>query len=69
MSTAQGELRLLKPEIYQEVNGAHHQVSGRYVLKGDNRVGFAVANGAGGGAGLHASGPKRRRPRRYRTKR
>ena len=43
MSTAQGELRLLKPEIYQEVNGAHRQVSGRYVLKGGNEVGFATA--------------------------
>ncbi len=43
MSTAGGELRLLKPEIYQVVNGARRIVPGGYALKGENRVGFDVA--------------------------
>jgi hypothetical protein len=43
MSTAQGELRLLKPEIYQSLEGSRHSVPGGYVFKGDNRVGFEVA--------------------------
>jgi hypothetical protein len=43
MSTAQGELRLLKPVIYQQVNGERRQVSGRYVLQAGNQVGFALA--------------------------
>ncbi len=41
--TAQGELRLLKPEIYQESQGSRQSVSGGYVLRGGNRIGFKVA--------------------------
>ncbi len=36
-----GELRQLKPVVYQEVNGEKHRVSGRYVVKGD-QVGFEI---------------------------
>src|SRR5215510_7615663 len=36
---AEGELRQLKPVVYQEVKGARRMVDGRYVVKGD-RVGF-----------------------------
>jgi hypothetical protein len=38
-----GEVRLLKPFVYQEVDGARRIVSGRYALQGDDQVGFAVA--------------------------
>ncbi len=43
MQTAQGELRLLKPEIYQIVEGERREVAGRYVLAGGNKVGFEIA--------------------------
>ena len=38
-----GELRLDKPHIYQEVNGARREIAGGYVLK-NARVGFQVAS-------------------------
>lgn len=37
------EVRLLKPVIYQVVNGVRREVSGRYVLKAGNKVGFDIA--------------------------
>jgi Beta-propeller repeat/Viral BACON domain len=43
MKAGSGELRLLKPEIYQVVNGARRHVSGHYALKGRNKVGFRIA--------------------------
>jgi hypothetical protein len=43
MSAAHGELRLLKPVIYQSSGGSRHSVPGGYVLKSGNRVGFKVA--------------------------
>ena len=44
LSTADGELRLHKPLIYQKINGVKHTIAGRYLLKGKHRVGFQVAN-------------------------
>jgi hypothetical protein len=38
-----GELRLDKPHIYQDVDGARREISGGYVLKNAHRVGFQVA--------------------------
>src|SRR5262245_50615747 len=38
---AEGELRQLKPVVYQEVNGEKRMVRGRYVVKGD-QVGFEI---------------------------
>jgi hypothetical protein len=38
-----GELRLLKPEVYQLADGARREVAGRYVLRAGNKVGFEVA--------------------------
>jgi hypothetical protein len=43
MQTRRGELRLLKPEIYQMVAGKRHKVAGGYVLMGRNKVGFELA--------------------------
>ncbi len=42
MATAAGEIRLLRPGVYQMVKGARRDLSGRYVLRGKNRVGFEV---------------------------
>ena len=39
---AGGEVRFLKPFIYQEVDGIRQAISGRYTLKGD-RIGFQMA--------------------------
>jgi hypothetical protein len=41
--TAGGDLRLLKPEIYQVVDGARRRVPGKYLLEGGNKVGFQTA--------------------------
>ena len=38
-----GELLLHAPWIYQETGGVKHAIVGRYVLKGENQVGFEVA--------------------------
>ncbi len=38
-----GDLRLLKPYIYQEINGAKKEIAGGYLLKGRNRVKFHIA--------------------------
>ena len=41
--TAKGaEVRWQKPYVYQEVDGARHEVEGRYLLTGKNAVGFEV---------------------------
>jgi hypothetical protein len=42
MHTAEGELRLLKPEIYQLLEGTRRKVSGRYILQADNNVSFDI---------------------------
>ena len=41
--TAGGDLRLLKPEIYQVVDGRRRKVPGKYLLEGGNKVGFEIA--------------------------
>ncbi|HYE13857.1 MAG TPA: SBBP repeat-containing protein, partial [Pyrinomonadaceae bacterium] len=40
--TGAGEVRQLKPVIYQEVGGVRKEVPGRYVFKGARRIGFSV---------------------------
>ena len=37
-----GAVRLDAPRIYQQVDGRQQQIDGRFVLRADNRVGFAV---------------------------
>src|SRR5215475_3037732 len=41
LKLAEGQLRQLKPVVYQDVKGARRTVEGRYVVKGD-RVGFEI---------------------------
>src|SRR5215813_11567498 len=41
--TAVGEIRQRKPIIYQEAHGSRREVIGGYVLKGERRIGFRVA--------------------------
>ncbi|HEX8069879.1 MAG TPA: carboxypeptidase regulatory-like domain-containing protein, partial [Pyrinomonadaceae bacterium] len=43
LKTAGGDLRQLKPFVYQpREDGSRKQINGRYVLKGDGRVGFQL---------------------------
>ena len=42
--TTGGDLRLLKPEIYQVVDGARRKIPGKYWLEGGNKVGFQIAS-------------------------
>jgi hypothetical protein len=44
MHTAGCDLRLLKPEIYQMVDGARRKIPGKYLLEGGNKVGFQIAS-------------------------
>ena len=44
MQTPSGRLSLLKPKIYQVLNGVRMDVPGHYILKGKNRIGFEIAN-------------------------
>ncbi len=43
VQTAGGGVRWKRPEIYQEVDGQHRSVKGKYVLRADYEVGFSVA--------------------------
>jgi len=43
LRTAHGEMLQRAPVIYQDVAGAKREISGRYVVKGKNRVIFQVA--------------------------
>jgi photosystem II stability/assembly factor-like uncharacterized protein len=43
LKTAAGEIRQLKPVIYQEINGKKQPIEGRYVVRGEDRVGFRVS--------------------------
>ncbi len=43
VQTASGGVRWNKPEIYQEVEGQHRSVKGKYVLRAGHELGFAVA--------------------------
>ncbi len=42
LGTAAGEVRQHRPVIYQEANGGRRLVDGRYVLLGQNEVGFEI---------------------------
>jgi photosystem II stability/assembly factor-like uncharacterized protein len=44
VKTPAGDLRQLKPVIYQEINGARKLIDGRYLMRGKNRVGFRVSS-------------------------
>jgi hypothetical protein len=44
LSARGGEIRQRKPLIYQEVNGARHEVAGSYKLKDANTVGFELGD-------------------------
>ncbi len=37
-----GELRMLKPVVYQEVDGVRKHITGRYILKRHNRLAFKI---------------------------
>ncbi len=40
--TGVGNVQLLRPGIYQLINGKRHAVSGRYVMRSGNRVAFSI---------------------------
>src|ERR1700687_538383 len=42
LSVAGGEVKLLKPIVYQSVKGERRKIGGRYAIGGDHRVTFAV---------------------------
>ena len=44
VQAAHGEMRQRKPLVYQEVDGARREVSGRYVMRGRREVGFEVGD-------------------------
>jgi hypothetical protein len=43
LHTAAGPIRQRKPVVYQKIDGVRRQISGDYVLKGTDQVGFTVA--------------------------
>jgi hypothetical protein len=44
LSVSGGEVTLQKPVVYQQLNGARHEIAGAYLLAGKHGVSFAVAN-------------------------
>jgi hypothetical protein len=42
MQAGEGEIRLLKPAIYQNVNGSRREIAGRYVVQDGDTIGFRV---------------------------
>lgn len=44
LSVSGGEVTLQKPVVYQQVNGARHEIAGKYLLEGKHEVSFAVAH-------------------------
>ena len=42
LETAIGEVRLSKPILYQETDGGRNEIAGRYLMLGDNEVGFSI---------------------------
>ncbi len=42
IETAGGSVRLEAPSVYQQIDGRRQQVAGRFVLRGENRAGFAI---------------------------
>ena len=43
LDTDQGESRLHKPIVYQEVGGTRKEIAGQFVLRGNRQIGFEVA--------------------------
>src|SRR5712692_9912408 len=43
LHTAEGEVLLRKPVVYQEVAGVRKEIAGRYVLRGKRQISFEVA--------------------------
>lgn len=44
LSVSGGEVTLQKPVVYQQVNGSRRELAGKYLLEGQHRVSFSVAN-------------------------
>ncbi len=44
LSVAEGEVELQRPVVYQQLNGEKREIAGNYVISGDHRVTFSVAN-------------------------
>src|SRR5581483_9330201 len=44
LRTASGHVHQQKPIVYQDVDGARHPISGRYVALGGSRVGFDIGS-------------------------
>jgi hypothetical protein len=44
LTTAAGEMRIRRPEMYQQVQGAKQNINGSFVVLTGNEVGFQVAN-------------------------
>jgi hypothetical protein len=42
LKTSAGEVRLLKPHVYQEIAGVLHDIDGRYILKANRIVSFSL---------------------------
>ena len=43
LNTSAGEIRQLKPVVYQEINGKKQPIDGRYFVRGKDSVGFRVS--------------------------
>src|SRR5713226_9798113 len=44
LDTAEGQLRQSRPYLYQETGDSRHLVSGRFEIRGEDEVGFAVGS-------------------------
>ena len=44
LSTSVGEIRQAKPRVFQEIAGQRVEVSGRFILRSKNQVGFEVGH-------------------------
>jgi hypothetical protein len=44
MGVSRGDVRLLKPVIYQEANGERREIAGNYEITGERRVTFSIGN-------------------------
>src|SRR5882672_10787022 len=43
LQTRGGKIRQHKPVVYQDIDGARHEIAGSYVRKGANRIAFKIA--------------------------